>query len=247
MKALIIDDDKRICNLIKSLLKSYFETVFECIDIATTLKEGFDALNNKTYNLLLLDIHLGKKTTSFDLLNRISLNKSKLIFITGHEHYAIQAIKSGALDYILKPIQTKEFKQAIEKAIKEILRDPKHDKANQFIKRQDHSLILKDLEQIRIVKLNDILYLKAGGPYTDIYLEGNEKITVSKHLKDFETKLDGTGFYRIHNSYMINSLKMIGIVKKDGFSVKMKTGDHIAISGRRKDEFLKFIENNLQV
>lgn len=247
MNVLIIDDDKRICKLIKSLLRTYFNSIFEQIDTANSVKDGLEAIKAKAYQLYLLDIHLGKKSTSFDFLKSIDANKSKIIFITGHEHYAIEAIKSGALDYILKPIQTKEFKNAIEKAINLITKDSQSKTVNNFIKKQDNILIFRDLEQIRLVKLCDIVYLEAGGAYTDVYLSSNEKITVTKNLKEFEKKLTNTGFYRIHNSYIINTLKMNGITKKDGLCVNMNTGKSIVISGRRKDEFIKFIENHLQI
>ncbi|WP_411767041.1 LytR/AlgR family response regulator transcription factor [Winogradskyella sp. A3E31] len=247
MKVLIIDDDKRICKLIKSLLDKYYDSDFEIISSAFSISEGLKSIENIDYDLLLLDIHLGKNSTSFDILKKIKKNKAKIIFITGHENYAIEAIKSGALDYILKPIQTKEFKLAIDKAIKEIRKEDQHKNPSQFIAKQDNSLMLKDLDGMRLVKLNEIVYLAAGGAYTDVFLESSEKITVTKHLKDFENKLEGTGFYRVHNSYIINTLKMTGITKKDGLCVNMVTGENIVISGRRKDEFIKFIENYLQV
>lgn len=247
MNVLIIDDDKRICKLIKSLLDKYYSTEFEIINSASSINEGLKSIESHDYDLLLLDIHLGKNTTSFDLLKKIKKNKAKIIFITGHENYAIEAIKSGALDYILKPIQTKEFRQAIDKSIKEIRKDNQNKNASQFITKQDNSLMLKDLERIRLVKLNEIVYLAAGGAYTDVFLDTSEKITVTKHLKDFENKLDGTGFYRVHNSYIINTLKMSGITKKDGLSVNMVTGENIVISSRRKDEFLNFIETYLEI
>ena len=246
MKALILDDDKRICNLIKSLLEKYYTKTFHQIDMVFNTKEAIAAINETDYNLYLFDIHLGKET-SFDVFNYIEKNKAKVIFITGHEKYAINAIKVDAVDYILKPIQTQEFKSAVEKAISKISEEQKESNANHFSKKQENSLMLKALESIRLVKLNEVVYLEASGPYTDVFLENNEKITVTKHLKDFENKLIGTGFFIFYNSFIINTLKMNGISKKDGLTVEMNNQKSIVISSRRKDEFMNFIETNLEI
>ena len=246
MKAIILDDDKRICNLIKSLLKKYFSKSFDTIDVVSNTQEAINNIQKFDYHLFLFDIHLGKET-SFDIFNFTEKNKAKVIFITGHEKYAINAIKVDAVDYILKPIQTQEFKNAVEKAISKIKEEQKESNVNHFSKKQENSLMLKALESIRLVKLNEVVYLEASGPYTDVYLDSNEKITVTKHLKDFENKLEGTGFFRVHNSFIINTLKMNSISKKDGLTVEMNTNKSIVISSRRKDEFISFIETYLEI
>jgi two-component system, LytTR family, response regulator len=246
MKALILDDDKRICNLLKSLLEKYFSKSFDTIDVVSNTQEAIETIQKSDYHLFLFDIHLGKET-SFDIFNFIEKNKAKVIFITGHEKYAINAIKVDAIDYILKPIQTQEFKNAVEKAISKIKEEQKENNVNHFSKKQENSLMLKALESIRLVKLNEVVYLEASGPYTDVYLDTNEKITVTKHLKDFENKLEGTGFFRVHNSFIINTLKMKSISKKDGLTVEMNANKSIVISSRRKDEFINFIETYLEV
>lgn len=246
MKALVLDDDKRICNLIKSLLERYFAKSFNVIDIVSNTQDAITAITKTDYHLFLFDIHLDKET-SFDIFNFTENNKTKVIFITGHEKYAINAIKVNAIDYILKPIQTQEFKSAVEKAVSKIKEEQKESNVNHFAKKQESSLMLKALESIRLVKLNEIVYLEASGPYTDVFLKNNDKVTVTKHLKDFENKLEGTGFFRVHNSYIINTLKMSGISKKDGLTVEMNNQKSIVISSRRKDEFMNFIETNLEI
>ncbi|PQJ74494.1 LytR/AlgR family response regulator transcription factor [Polaribacter gangjinensis] len=246
MKVLILDDDKRICNLIKSLLENYFGKTFETIDVVSNSKDAINAIQRTTYQLFLFDIHLGKDT-SFDVFNTIEKNKEKIIFITGHEKYALNAIKVEALDYILKPIQTQEFKTSIEKAINKIKQESKDNSVHEFSKKQENSLMLKAIENIKLIKLNEIVYLEASGAYTDVYLNDNIKITVTKHLKDFENKLEGTGFFRVHNSFIINTLKMKSISKKDGLTVEMNSQKTIVISSRRKDEFMNFIKQHLEI
>lgn len=246
MRVLILDDDNKISNMIKSLLEKYFSKSIKLIDTVSNVKEAVKAINSENYELYLFDIHLGSET-SFEVFNQIEKSKAKLIFITGHEKYAINAIKHQAIDYILKPINISEFKNSIEKALALIQKERKTGSVNQFAIKQENSLMLKALESIKLVKLNEIVFLEASGPYTDVYLSNGEKITVTKHLKDFENKLDDTGFFRVHNSFIINTLKMNGIHKKDGLTVEMNNKKSIVISSRRKDDFMEFIENYLEI
>ncbi|BCY29649.1 LytR/AlgR family response regulator transcription factor [Flavobacterium okayamense] len=246
MKVLVLDDDNKISNMIKSLLEKYFSKSIKQIDTVSNVEEAVKAINAENYQLYLFDIHLGNET-SFEIFNQIEKTKAKLIFITGHEKYAINAIKHQAVDYILKPINISEFKNSVEKVLESILKEQKIGSVNQFVIKQENSLILKALESIKMVKLNEVVYLEASGPYTEVYLTNGDKITVTKHLKDFENKLENTGFYRIHNSFIINTLKMIGITKKDGYTVEMQNNKSLAISSRRKDDFMHFLEQNLEI
>lgn len=246
MKVLVLDDDNKISNMIKSLLEKYFSKSIKQIDTVSNVEEAVKAINVENYQLYLFDIHLGNET-SFEIFNQIEKSKAKLIFITGHEKYAINAIKHEAIDYILKPINISEFKNSVEKALEVIQKEQKVGSVNQFAIKQENSLLLKALESIKLVKLNEVVYLEASGPYTEVYLTNGDTITVTKHLKDFENKLENTGFYRIHNSFIINTLKMNGITKKDGYTVEMQNNKFLVISSRRKDDFMHYLEQNLEI
>lgn len=246
MNVLILDDDIKICNLIKSLLEKFYSKTIKEIHITNTVKEAVEAINSFSFDIFLFDIHLGQET-SFEVFNLIEKTKAKVIFITGHENYAINAIKVDALDYILKPIEIEEFKKAVDKAIQKINKKSKTTSVAQFAIKQENSLLLKALDSIKIIKLNELIYLEASGPYTDVFLTNGDKITVTKHLKDFENKLEDTGFYRVHNSFIINTLKMKEIHKKNGFTVEMNNHKQIVISTRKKDDFMTFIENYLEI
>lgn len=246
MKVLVLDDDNKISNMIRSLLEKYFSKSIKQIDTVSNVEEAVKAINSENYQLYLFDIHLGNET-SFEIFDQIEKSKTKLIFITGHEKYAINAIKHQAIDYILKPINISEFKNSIEKVLDLIQKEQKAGSVNQFSIKQENSLMLKALESIKLVKLNEVIYLEASGPYTDVFLTTGDKITVTKHLKDFENKLEDTGFYRIHNSFIINTLKMNGITKKDGYTVEMQNNKSLVISSRRKDDFMHYLEQNLEI
>jgi two-component system, LytTR family, response regulator len=246
MKALILDDDPKITKLVSSLLEKYFAETFTQIDVVNTSHDALNAIKNNTYQLLLFDINLGNET-SFDIIEKIQLNKSKLIFITGHEKYAIQAIKNHAVDYILKPIDLNEFKNSIQNVIDVLKKESTKIDIEAISKKQMQSLQISDINSIHIIKLNEVIYLSSDGPYTIIHLEGKPSITTSKNLKQFEEKLSESGFYRVHNSYIVNALKIKSISKRDGFMVVMSNNEHIDVSTRKKEEFLIYLSQIMDV
>src|SRR5262249_11557983 len=127
---------------------------------------------------------------------------------TAFEKYAVQAFKFSALDYLLKPIDADDLKQAVDKLKEKISR-------NDILKKMDvlfYNLQQKNSKRISLPTLNgftfvsvsDIIRCQAEINYTIIHLMGNKKITVAKTLKEFEELLAEYNFYRVHQSHLIN-------------------------------------------
>lgn len=248
MKTLILEDDIPVANMIQSLLKKYFSKVITEIDLAHVVKDAVEYTQQKNYDLFLFDINLGQQT-SFEVLESIENTTAKLIFITGHEKYALQAIKNGAMDYILKPIDIQEFKTSIQKAVDVFQAIPKPLKQDMesLSKKQMQALQISDTTAIHFVKLQDIVYLSSEGPYTVIHLEKQANITSSKNLKQFEEKLSNSGFYRVHHSFIVNALKIKNINKTSGFTVTMSNNAQIDISSRKKEDFLNYLSEIIDI
>jgi two-component system LytT family response regulator len=98
------------------------------------------------------------------------------------------------------------------------------------------------IEEIYFIKMNEIIYCKSEGRYTNFYLQ-NGKISISsKNLGDYESRvLDKSSFFRIHNSFIINMRFLVRIIKTDGNSCEMENGAIIPISKRRLEEFNRYI------
>ena len=105
------------------------------------------------------------------------------------------------------------------------------------------NLKISSTDGIEIVSYQDILYLKSINYYTNIVLTNSREIITSKHLKDYEVQLKNNRFFRIHNSYIINTAYLQNVAMKEGFFANLIDGTSIKISRRRKDEFLKFLNN----
>lgn len=245
MKALILDDDSTIAGFIASLLKKYFPQFDLIIQTSTAQDTAKELVTNK-YDLLLFDVELQNGETVFDYIDSFNTSAAQIIFITGHPDYAISAIKNNAIDYILKPINIIEFKNAIKKAINSIIGDVKETNTKTILDSQNKNLVVNELEQIKLILLNNIEYFEAEGPYTSIYITDNIVITSSKNLKYYEELTHNCGFFRIHNSYIANVLHIKQILKKNGLALEMKSGRKVDISMRKKEEFFLYL-NRLQV
>lgn len=103
---------------------------------------------------------------------------------------------------------------------------------------QENQIALSSSDGYLFVKIKDIIYCKGDGAYTYFYLVGQDRITVSKNLKEFETLLSGYGFFRVHKSYLINLTQMKRYVRGDGGYVIMTNGDSVDVSKRRKEAFM---------
>ena len=97
------------------------------------------------------------------------------------------------------------------------------------------------MESLHFIETGNIIYLEANSNYTFFYLSNNEKITVSKTLKDFEELLPASIFIRIHHSYIINKNMVIKYIKGEGGQVLMKNGVTLDVARRKKDEFMQAI------
>lgn len=246
MKALVLDDDKEIAGFLKGLLERFFPQ-FNVVDMVHSGPEAAQMLQQAAYDLLLFDVELGNNTSTFDFIDGFEIGNARIIFITGHPDYAINAIKVDAVDYVLKPIQLEEFRKAVGKAI---ITGPKTESkagVEVFNELQKKRITIHELEHVRFITIEMIEALEASGPYTHIYLTDGKQITSSKHLKYYEDMLHDCGFFRIHNSFLINTLHVRTMNKRDGSSVIMSSEKEFALSIRRKDDFLTFMQTQLNI
>jgi two-component system LytT family response regulator len=246
MKVIIIDDEARTRKSIADILKfsqQNIELVAEAEDVAT----GVDAIVEYKPDLILLDIDM-PDGTGFDLLKKLNDIHFKIIFITAYEEYAVRAFEFSAIDYILKPVDPKKLIDAIDKAHQLVEQENINLKLNALFANLENSvsenkkLVLKTAENIYIVNTNDIVRCESDGGYTQFYLIDGKKILVSRNLKDYEEMLDGFGFYRIHQSHMINLKYIDHYSKTEGGAVVMKDNSNLPVARRKKESFLKLLE-----
>ena len=214
---------------------------------ACNVAEGITLLQNQEPDLVFLDVEMpdGK---GFDLLKQIPDLSAKVIFVTAHNHYAVEAFRFSALDYLLKPIDADELQLAVGKAVHALEKESYQLKINTFLNNMEDvstkykKIVLKNSDSIFAVNISEIVHLEASNNYTTFFIENQTPIVVSKTLKEYEDMLTAYGFYRIHQSHLINLNYFARYDKKDGGVVVLKDKTTLPISAKKKDMLFAYLE-----
>lgn len=236
MKALIVEDKEYIRKGLLNLLQLINANV-EVIGACASVKEAVVVTNVCKPELIFLDINL-TDGNAFDFLEQTELLDFKIIFITAYEEYALQALKKGAVDYILKPVDIEELKSALQKVEETTVENQQGRiaQAKQAWSNEDSKLILSLHDNFQVIDLNELLYCESAKGYTTFYCADGKKYIVSKTIKEFEEKLSRADFIRPHQSFMVN-LKFIDKYVKAGL-IYLKDGKTIPVSARKKESFV---------
>lgn len=246
MNIVIIDDEARARSSIASIIKVSQHNI-KVVAEADCVKTGIEAIKKHKPHLILLDIDM-PDGTGFDLLKAMDYINFKVIFITAYEEFAVKAFEYSAIDYILKPADPKKLIDAISKAQQLVEQENINLRLNALFANLDNinpnckKLVLKTAEKIYLISTSDIIRCEADTGYTQFFLVDGKNILISRTIKDFDVLLDGLGFFRIHQSHLIN-LKFIDYYDKtEGGSVRMKDKSMLPLARRKKESFLKLIE-----
>ena len=240
-RILIVDDEPPCRDILRTFLQSDYPEV-QIVGEAGTLEEATDLLKRSAPNLLLLDVNL-PDGTGFELLDRFPEPEFRVIFTTAHDEFALRAFRYSAVDYLLKPVDPDLLSEAVRKAGAHIpsaawhlqLAQLRHNTATGSFDR----ITLNTGDGLLFIRTSDILHLEANGNFTFAYLADGEKHLVSSNLKEFEEILPEPGFFRIHQSHLVNTTRVKKFLKEDGGYVIMQDGAKLPVARRRKDEFLR--------
>ncbi len=232
----IIDDERDGREYISLLLKNEFPDI-HIVFQAESIKDAFMKLTKETPDIIFLDIQL-TDGTAFDLLSKLRNFSSQIIFITAYDHFAITAIKNGATDYLLKPIDEIDFITAVTKALENIRKSKSH--SSGAIGKS--KINLPTLQGFRSIDVADIIRCEADANYTIFYLNDKTKMIISKNLKEFESHLVENDFFRIHNKHLINLRHFKEYIKGKGGQVIMSDHSVLDVSVRKKQEFMEILQ-----
>lgn len=242
LSIVVVDDEPKARETIINILK-LGSIEISVVGEADDVKSGFDIISQTNPDLILLDINL-PDGTGFDLLKKFGKIPFKIIFITAHEEHAIKAFKFSALDYILKPVAAGDLIGAIEKAADTIHKEETELKFSAFLSNLDKikKIVLKTAESIHIINIKNIIRCEADINYTTFYLDNGEKLLVSKTLKDYAELLESSGFFRSHQSHLVNLDHILRYDKTEGGHLVMCDESIVPVSSRKKDELFKLFE-----
>jgi len=241
-KAIIIDDEEMARTLLNGMVNEYCPSV-EVMELCKDLPSGIKSIHKHKPDLVFLDIempgHSGLEL--LDFFNDKEINFS-IIFVTAYNKYAIQAFKLSAIDYLLKPIEETDLKNAIELFQKSNIRNKESFAVlkENMNGNQTKKIALHTLNTVTFVEISNILYFQGDGAYTKVLLKDNKTITLSKGLKNFENMLANTPeFFRCHKSYIANLNHITEYNKSQGGYLILDKTHEISVSQDKIDELLE--------
>lgn len=228
MNILIVEDESRIAKRIERMTHDIFGDALQSLKHINTLHEALKFIENNSLDLVLLDLNLNGNN-GFDLLTTAVSESFHTIVISAYKDQAITAFEHGVLDFVPKPFNRDRLKQAFDRVIR------KEKTENDIIK----FLAIKKRGRIQLIPIEDLLYIKGAGPYTELFLADGTKELHDKSLEKLEQLLSFS-FERIHKSYLVKMSEIKDIIVESGskYMAELKNGALIPI-GRTKYKDIK--------
>jgi two-component system LytT family response regulator len=247
LRAVVIDDIENIRREYVAIIKSHCPNI-SIVGEADSVSSGINLIKHLSPDLVFLDVEM-TDGTGFDLLQKLKPINFKVIFITGHEDFAIKAFRYSAIDYLLKPLDAGDLIEAVKKAEESLSKEVFDMKLNNLFTNLERpknlqKLILKTADRIYSVNIQDIVVCESDKNYTTFDFVNAPKLVVSTNLKEYETLLVPHNFFRPHKSHLINMAYFDHFIRTDGGNkIVMKNKQTIPLSVRKKDDFLILLDH----
>jgi two-component system LytT family response regulator len=234
--ALIVDDEANNRENLRLALNDYCQNV-KIIGEADSAITAFDLIQNTQPDLVFLDIAM-PLGDGFQLLESLPAIDFDIIFVTAYNQYAIRAIKFCAIDYLLKPIDILELKQAVNRVLLKKEKKQENQKLKTLIANLTSSpqkIALPQSDHVEFVLVEDIIRCQGEKNYTWFYLKDGRKLLVSQTLKEYVELLEATHFFRVHQSHLINLQQISKYSRRDGGYIIMSDKSKIPVARNRKE------------
>jgi len=242
IKAIIIDDEQNCIDSLRFDLEKHCKEV-NVLESCSSPKQAILSIKKLKPDLVFLDVQM-PWMSGFEMLELIDEINFAIIFTTAFDQFAAKAFRISAIDYLLKPIDTNDLKEAVRKAAEKILQKSGTDNiANllQNIKKPEvnQRIAVPGREGYEFIEAGKIIYAKAEGSYTHVFLSDKRKLIISKTLSDIEELLPTEHFQRIHHSTLVNLSHVTHLFKTDGGFVVLDNGEKLVVSKSKKDSLME--------
>lgn len=242
--ALLVDDEDDGREVLAGLLTRYFPEV-RLLGQASNVEDAYALIQKCHPQLVFLDIQM-PMANGFSLLKKFTEVPFEVIFVTGFDQYAINAIKFSALDYLLKPVEVSDLRDAIKKAIKSEAQ--KKGNALRVVnllhnldtQPDERKLAVHSGEKVNLLPVSDVEFIEAEGRYSSLSMADGGIFLTSRHLKEFEDYLgENSLFVRISKSYLVNVSHIRSYQKGEPCILEMRSGKFLEVARRKKQEILE--------
>jgi len=250
IKALIIDDEEFARKNLELLIQDYCEGIDEIVS-AGSGHEGLEVLKGEKIDLVFLDVNM-PNMNGFTFLEQVKERNFELVFTTAHSEHALKAIKEIPMGFLQKPIDIVELQETINHVLLRIEKNQTNYSEEDIAKlienisnkKTSTKLTIPTREGLAIVDKREVINLEAVDGYTTIYLTENRKYFSSKNIKVYEEKLDGSMFFRVHKSHIINMEHHLKEFNRTGGNVAILSNEiKVPISRRKLPLFISRISD----
>jgi two-component system, LytTR family, response regulator len=238
LSVVVIDDELLALNLLTYLLDNFTSVQLKVVGKAMNLKDGIELIKHTNPDIVFLDIEM-PDGNGMEIFDHQFSQKTKIVLVTGHENYAVEAINKSVAGYLLKPVNIVDLQEVIKRIDKMIRLEQQHLELEDRINILGTSEVpgknlIFDVESGFIVEnTKNIEYCTADQSYATIVTHAKREFIVSKSLKELEAYLPQNQFYRTHKSYLVNIYYIRKFVRSGESYVLLKSGMKIPVSVRK--------------
>ncbi len=246
IRVILVDDELTAIKSLKWEIEHFCSDI-EVVDCFTDPIEAISAINYIKPDCVFLDIEM-PEMDGFQLLNELKYKDFDLIITTAYDSYALKAFKESAIDYLLKPVDSDDLIKAVSKIKvnknQNVLgRELQGVLQNLSLENTTHKIAIPLAGKTLFVYPDDIIYCKSDGNYTTIYFKDSTKEMLSKKIKEVEHIINNSSFFRVHNSYVVNTNYIKEYIKSDGQYLILENGVSIPIARSKKNALLNILNH----
>ncbi len=239
LSAIIVDDELHGRENLRVLLENYCPGII-VKGLASSVTEAITLVSEHRPEVVFLDINM-PVLDGFDFLESFPKREFLTVFVTAHQEFGINAVKAGAADYLLKPIDIRELKLTVRKLLGASEKSTVEPQLAAKAK-----IMIPETHGFTVTNVEDIIRIEAEGSYSMVFTRDGKKSLVSRTLSDFEESLPTGMFCRVHRSSLINLDLVSEYSVIDGGTVTMVDGTKIDVSRRKTNDFLTMIRKRLR-
>ncbi len=244
--AILIDDEVNSRNALLKKINANCPTI-QIVAACGSAEEGIIAIEKHQPQVVFLDVEM-PRMNGFAMLEKIANKNFNIVFTTAYNQYAINAIKFGAFDYLVKPIDVEEL-IVVAKRLNEQKQQLNNSERLDILLNQLTPTSKSSIQRIAIatqtglefIHIDTIVYLEAIGNYTQLHFTDGKKLMASKTLKEFEDLLEHHAFFRIHNASLVNLVFVKKYIRGDGGQLQLCNDIILDVARRRKEELVEML------
>jgi two-component system, LytTR family, response regulator len=250
MNVVILEDEERTARHLVHLLEDCVTGIRIMASLASVNAAEEWLNSNPPPDLIFMDIHL-EDASVFDLFKRITIT-TPVVFVTAYDDYLVEAFKVNSIDYLLKPVQLADVKQALSKyaGLEQHFRNADYDEliVKPGLKQQGtykHRFLITAGTKMFPVETENIAYAVLVAKATYLITHTNSRYIVNHSLEELENLLDPTKFFRINRQYIISLTSVVFADTSSQGRLKLRLNpsatDDVIVSGDRVSHFKSWL------